>query len=314
MVHCTNLLTLLLLPALALCAPRAQRGGWGGGHGWQRPSTEVTYTTTFSTYTIWTDNLEQTTIVAPSTEAVVNPPGPTVSGQTSASAVEPTVTASVDPPVISDPTNSVIIDPIYSSTTSTIANTTTPPTESDPAYPSSTPSTKGTKGTVTFKNNCPYDVWAQRVNDPNCPGAAISPVPDSNMKAGATWSEPLVDCPIANQALKVHRMDADDKTPMQYEYGWKTTYGGMGWYNLSLKDCVNGTDFSACAGENWRISSTGPSTPPPPQDCRTYECNDYSSCCEYAGYCDAKATAAQEEPVSGCLGQMNEIEIHLELC
>ncbi|KAF2439183.1 hypothetical protein P171DRAFT_490617 [Karstenula rhodostoma CBS 690.94] len=169
------------------------------------------------------------------------------------------------------------------------------------AEPTSTssPSTGGSGGKVTLKNNCDYDVTYEQL----CPCGSSDG--SGTISAGSTWSDSISDCAGGNTALKVY--SASTSKPMQFEYGLQS---GNIWYDMSFIDCISGSDdFSQCAGSAWSIGAVG--------TCQTYACSGGSECC-IQGYCDPTASAAAVQPAFGCGAfqgySVSEVGISIELC
>lgn len=191
------------------------------------------------------------------------------------------------------------------------------PTDTTPAPSTGYP--KGTGGQFAIKNNCKYDL-TMTIDRTMC-GPIERDIPIS---AGETWYGDITACNDANPAYKIYKTNSNGKRdafkPLQLEAGFKPDQNTL-WYNISPKDCVNdmyGAGIESCPGGPWYLNAV--STSANPGACQTFECHDATSCCtsSLGAYCDAWATAAKalggEEPVGGCLGTINQISLVAQLC
>lgn len=310
MVQSKNVLSLLVLPALALSSP-----GLHARHGHHHKprainwvyTTEVVATTTVTYGQVPTQESK-----AEVNEANLAPPPPPSQSEKATVIVTPSpVAAPPSPPPVVDeapkdpePKPKPKKDPTTSYSVYQPEKTSTPSTGGYPA---------GVGGEFAIKNNCKYDV-TMTIDRTMC-GPIERDIP---IAAGETWHGPITSCDGANPAYKIFK--PNDNKPLQFEAGYKPAQKTL-WYNISLKDCVadmHGDGIKDCPGGPWYLDAK--STAADPGASQTLQCHDAQSCCTQTlgAYCDAWATASRAqgglEPVGGCLGDLNQVSLVAQIC
>jgi hypothetical protein len=324
MVQSKNILSLLVLPTLALSSPSLHQRHAHHHHqeraiNWVY-TTEIVATTTVTAGHIPTDapkaevneikaNVNEAAEQRPAQKAtLIVTPVPVVPTPAPELAEAPEEPAPPAPPAPKPkPTSTSVAAPKPKP-----KPTDTAPPSSGGGYPS------GIGGQFAIKNNCKYDL-TMTIDRTKC-GPIERNIP---IAAGETWYGDITSCMDANPAYKIYKVSngkRDAFKPLQLEAGFKPDQNTL-WYNISPKDCVNdmyGAGIDECPGGPWYLNAV--STASNPGACQTFQCHDAQSCCtsSLGAYCDAWASAAKalggEEPVGGCLGDLNQIALVAQLC
>jgi len=314
MVQSKNILSLLVLPVLALSKPSLHQRH--AHHHQARAVTTVLTTEYVATTTVTYGHVpsNEPKVEVDEVKANVNAEDGEVQNDHRAKATVIVTPVPVAPTLVPEPEEAGLPEepPIQAPTTSS-SSAVAKPTDTKPAPSSGGGHPSATGGQFAIKNNCKYDL-TMTIDRTLC-GPIES---DIAIGAGETWYGDITACNDANPSYKIYKEGS--KLPLQLEAGFKPDQKTL-WYNISPKDCVNdmyGAGIDNCPGGPWFLEAK--STASNPGACQTFQCHDATSCCtsSLGAYCDAWATAAKAlgglEPVGGCLGSISEIGLVAQLC
>jgi hypothetical protein len=240
-------------------------------------------------------------------------------------AADPT-TAVVSPspvaPVV--PSNPPVEQSSSSSSSSSIAAVPVPTpsgTAPAPSIPTGSPSggngaadAKWTPGKFIIQNNCAVNLYLTVTRDPACGKVD----PQVTIKAGQPWTGDIETCGAAHPSYKVSKVSGSLAKIVQLEVGRQPT--GDLWENISLINCVeegsiNGEGIEQCPGAPWYLGAK--STAANAGDCQQFQCQDATSCCQSSlgAYCDPISVANDyKQPVGGCKGETSELAMFASFC